>query len=109
MPANTAPSDVCAASPATTDSTPAEANTVVPMLENDGNVVRIAAAPSTTTIAMASLRNTVTCVRIRRHLRSASVILSSPPPYTEIMRRSATMTRLVISQVTVATNTIRSA
>src|SRR5689334_25397852 len=41
MPANTAPSDVCAARPATTDSTPAEANTVVPMLENDGNVVRI--------------------------------------------------------------------
>ena len=67
MPANTAPSEVCAARPATTDSTPAEANTVVPMLENAGNVIRIAAMPSTTTTAMASLRSTVTCVRIRRH------------------------------------------
>ncbi len=79
MPANTAPSEVWAARPATTDSTPAEANTVVPMSENDGNVMMIAAAPRITTIATASRRSTVTWVRIRRQRRSASVISSSPP------------------------------
>jgi hypothetical protein len=50
------------------------------MSENDGNVIRIAAMPRMTTTAMASLRNTVTWVRIRRHTRSASVTSSSAPP-----------------------------
>jgi hypothetical protein len=43
--------------------------------------MRIAATPSTTTMAVASRRSTVTCVRSRRHCRSASVISAlSPPP-----------------------------
>ncbi|KMO69621.1 hypothetical protein MOBUDSM44075_05047 [Mycolicibacterium obuense] len=79
MPANTEPSEVWAARPATTVSTPAEANTVLPMSLNDGNVINAAAAPSTTTTATASRRSVVTWVRILRRCRSASVSPVSPP------------------------------
>ncbi len=76
------------------------------MSENRGNVIRIAAPPKMMTSAIASLRSTVTCVRIRRHWRSSSTISTSPPPYLAMARRSATSTRLASSQVNAAMSRI---
>ena len=101
MPANTDPSEVCAARPATTDSTPAEASSVLPMSLNDGNVIRAAAPPSTMMTATASRRRVVTWVMILRRCRSASPSPESPPAANRVsIWRSTTLTKLATSQVT---------
>ncbi len=73
MPAKTLASEVCAASPATMEMSPADASRLAPAARAAGNVSRMPATAQTTITATVSRRSTVICVRTRRACRLSAV------------------------------------